>query len=257
MARRASGPAEIVRSGRVVRQPYGVGVPLEELPAIDRLLLAEVTAVPSWHPEHATFEPFPVYAWVIRHPESTVLVDTGIGVGSPAIDEWYRPRVTPLAEALAAVGLDAADIDAVVLSHLHFDHCGQVRVLEVPVYVQAKEHEAAQAPRYTVADWSTIPDDRLRLVDGDVDLLEGVSLMLTPGHTPGHQSMVVEGGGKCVVLGAQCAFRADELRDGEPRSTNLHDEAWRGVAKESLARVLALAPTTVHLSHDAEPVELA
>ena len=64
---------------------------LSALPRVDRLTLAVVNAVPDWHPEHATFEPFPVHAWVIRHPDGVVLVDTGIGFGNPTIDECSAP----------------------------------------------------------------------------------------------------------------------------------------------------------------------
>ena len=80
-------------------------MPLSKLPQVDRLVLATVTSVPEWHPEHGAFEPFPVHAWVIRHPDGTILVDTGIGLGNGAIDEWYHPQVTPLAEGSAQLGL--------------------------------------------------------------------------------------------------------------------------------------------------------
>src|SRR5680860_1182231 len=142
-------------------------MPLVALPVVERLTLAVVTAVPEWHPEYATFEPFPVHAWVVRHPDGALLVDTGIGVDNAVIDEWYRPRITPLGDALGSLELAPSDIAGVVLSHLHFDHCGQQGMLAAPVYVQAAEYEAAQTPRYTVPDWAAIPNDRLRLVGGD------------------------------------------------------------------------------------------
>ena len=100
-------------------------VALSTLPQIDRLVLATVTTVPEWHPQHDTFEPFPVHAWLIRHPDGAILVDTGVGVGNQVIDEWYHPRCTSLLDALAGVGVAPSDISAVVMSHLHFDHCGQ------------------------------------------------------------------------------------------------------------------------------------
>jgi N-acyl homoserine lactone hydrolase len=224
---------------------------------IERLTLAVVTAVPEWHPEHATFRPFPVHAWVVRHPDGALLVDTGIGLGNSFIDELYRPRVTPLADALGAVGLAPADITAVILSHLHFDHCGQQHVLDVPVYVQAAEYEAAKVPGYTVPEWATIPDHRLRLVDGDDEIAAGVRLISTPGHAPGHQSMLVETADRRVVLAAQCAFRADEIRSGEPAASNLHDDGSHEIARASLRRLRAFAPVTVELSHDPEIVTIA
>lgn len=229
---------------------------LSTLPLIDRLDLATVTTVPEWHPEHGTFEPFPVHAWLIRHPHGAILVDTGVGVGNEVIDEWYHPVTTPLLDALAGVGVAASDISAVVVSHLHFDHCGQQEVLTAPVYVQATEFEAAQTPGYTVPDWAAISDDRLRLVHGDQEIAEGVHLLSTPGHTPGHQSVVIEAGDDRVVVAAQCAYRAEELRSGQPSTSNLYDESWLVVAQDSLRRLRGLAPLTAHLSHDPEIVAI-
>jgi glyoxylase-like metal-dependent hydrolase (beta-lactamase superfamily II) len=226
------------------------------LPRVDRLTLAVVTAVPEWHPEYATFEPFPVHAWVIRHPDGVVLVDTGIGFGSRAIDEWYHPQVTSLVDALGSAQLQRADVAAVVLSHLHFDHCGQQAALDAPVYVQAVEHEVAQAPGYTVSEWAAIPPHRLRLVDGDDEILDGVRLLSTPGHTPGHQSVVIEASGERIVLGAQCAYRASELRTGQPGASNLHDHSWQDAARRSLERIRSMAPLAAQLSHDPDIVAL-
>ena len=122
------------------------------LPQIDRLILATVTTVPEWHPQHDTFEPSPAHAWLIRHPDGGILMDTGVGVGNEVIDEWYHPRRTSLLDALAGVGVAPSDISAVVMSHPHFDHCGQQGALAAPVYVQATEFKAAQTPGYTVPD---------------------------------------------------------------------------------------------------------
>ncbi|MGH8994880.1 MAG: N-acyl homoserine lactonase family protein [Acidimicrobiales bacterium] len=225
-------------------------MPLSKLPPVDRLKLATVTSVPEWHPEHDAFVPFPVHAWVIQHPDGAILVDTGVGFGNGAIDEWYQPQSISLGAALSAVGLAPSEIAAVVLSHLHFDHCGQQRTLSAPTYVQVTEFEAAKTPGYTVADWAEVPKDRLQLVHGDEDIADGIRLISTPGHTPGHQSVAIEAGNERVVLAAQCAYHADELRTGRPASSNLHDESWAHAAHDSLQRLRALTPCTVHFSHD-------
>ena len=227
-------------------------VALPKLPQVDRLVLSTVTTVPEWHPEYKAFDPFPVHAWLIWHPDGPILVDTGIGMGSEVIDEWYQPQTTPLLDALGGVGVAPSDIGAVVVSHLHFDHCGQLGALTAPVYVQAAEFEAAQAPGYTVLEWAAIPDDRLRLVHGDQDIADGISLLFTPGHTPGHQSALVEAEGERVVLAAQCAFRAAELRTGEPAAPNCFSDEWEAAARASLARLRALTPFRAHFSHDSE-----
>jgi N-acyl homoserine lactone hydrolase len=217
---------------------------------VTRLVVGRITRVPDWHPEHDTFEAYPIHVWLVRHPEATILVDTGVGRDNRLIDEWYGTETVPIAELLASEGLDADDIDAVVLTHLHFDHCGQVSAIPAPVYVQAAEVEAAEAPGYTVPGWAAIPTSRLRVVEGDAEIASGVHLLLTPGHTPGHQSVVVEDELGTVVIGGQCAFHADEVRSGESADSNLHDETWREVATASLARIAALEPRMVELSHD-------
>jgi N-acyl homoserine lactone hydrolase len=231
-------------------------VPLTVLPRVERLTLAVVTAVPDWHPEHKTFEPFPVHAWLIWHPDGIVLVDTGIGRENPLINEWYRPVVTPLLVGLDSFGVALREIDAVVLSHLHFDHCGQQALLDAPTYVQAVEYEAAQTPGYTVPEWADIPQERLRLVDGEEEILDGIRLLPTPGHTPGHQSVVVEGADRRIVLAAQCAYRTDDLRSGEPLASNLHAEPWWDRSRRSLEHIRSLGPAVVHLSHDPEILHL-
>ena len=231
-------------------------MPLRVLPVIERLTLAVVTSVPEWHPEHARFDPFPVHGWVIRHPDGVLLVDTGIGSGNSMIDELYRPEITPLTDALGSVGLTPSDITAVIASHLHFDHCGQLNLIAGPVYLQAEEYEAAQSPGYTVPEWAAIPEDRLRLVRGDEEIAEGIGLLSTPGHTPGHQSVVIETAGERVVIAAQCAFRAEEVRSGQPATSNLHDETWESAARDSLRHLRARAPFTAELSHDPEIVTI-
>jgi glyoxylase-like metal-dependent hydrolase (beta-lactamase superfamily II) len=227
------------------------------MPTIERLTLAQVTRVPEWHPEHSAFAPFAVHAWVVRHPDGVILVDTGIGIGNDAIDSWYGPEVVALGGALASVHLEIGDIAAVVLSHLHFDHCGQQQLFEVPVSFKRPSTAKLSGPGTRSPEWAVVPLGRLRLVDGDHEIAEGVHLVATPGHTPGHQSVVVEAREHRVVLGAQCAFRATEVHTGEPSRTNLHDESWRDAAHRSLARLRTFGPATLQLSHDPEIVQLS
>lgn len=238
------------------RTAYRSAVPLPVIPKVERLLLATIRSVPAWHPEHASFEPFPVHAWVVRHPDGLILVDSGVGLDEPVIEEWYSPEVTPLDAALHEVGVGVGDIHAVILSHLHFDHCGQQGSLDASVYVQRAELEAAAEPGYTVPQWGAVPAQRLRTVDGDSEIADGVRLLATPGHTPGHQSVVISAGEERIVLAGQCAFSALELASGEPHLANVHDETWVAPARESLRRVHDLAPVTCHLSHDHEVVRL-
>src|SRR5438067_7137958 len=175
------------------------------MPRIERLHLADLE-LPAWHPEAAKNRRAVVFGFVVDHPDGPIVVDTGVGHGHVFIDETYSPTVIDLHDALAAIGTESRSVAAVVNSHLHFDHCGQNPLYygtDVPVYVQSDEVEAAQEPLYTVDTWATVPGRQLRRVRGDEVIAEGVRLVSTPGHTRGHQSVVVEADDQIAVIGAQ------------------------------------------------------
>ena len=220
------------------------------MPRIDVLHLAWVNAVPEFHPEYRTFTPFPVHGFVIHHPDGAIVVDTGIGYCNDLIDSLYPHQAVSLVDELNRCGVDERDVQLIVNSHLHFDHCGQNHALSCPIAVQHAEHEAARQTLYTVDDWATIPAQRARVLDGDAELCAGVQALLTPGHTPGHQAIVVNSADETVVIAAQCIFRRDAW-NGTIETSNLHDDDWRTEAAQSVARLQALHPSRVLLSHDA------
>src|SRR5258708_323693 len=163
---------------------------------------------PDWHPRFRDGGS-PVFGYVIRHPDGVIVFDTGVGRGNSFIDDLYHPIVIPIARALESLGIDDRDVVAVINSHLHFDHCGQNEVFHqrsVPIYTQAAELVAAESFGYTVPDWAFIPEHSVRRVDGDERVTDGVRIIATPGHTPGHQSVVVETSNGPVVVAGQCAY---------------------------------------------------
>ena len=124
----------------------------------------------------------------------------------------------PLEEALAAAGIDLADIHAVAVSHLHSDHAGGLKLFagRVPVHVQGTELayglSGGPEPESHSIYRVDFDDPRIdwRTAAGDVEIAPGVTAVLTAGHTPGHQSFVVdlEGGGGFVF-----AFDAADLTE--------------------------------------------
>ncbi|MDA1001744.1 MAG: MBL fold metallo-hydrolase [Chloroflexi bacterium] len=147
------------------------------------LRLAEVTT-PDWHPTPNLV--LPIYGYlVLRAGARPWLVDTGVGEGSAFIDEQYRPVRRPLAGALAEHGVAPGDIEAIVNTHLHFDHAGGNSAFpEVPIHVQAAEVAAAREPRYTIAEWVWFPGARYVEHAGDVELAPGLALVSAPGTRP-------------------------------------------------------------------------
>jgi N-acyl homoserine lactone hydrolase len=180
-------------------------------------------------------ELMPVYVHVIDHPDGRVLVDTGMTELHPAGAD-LDPRLRPLSEQ----AFDLASIDVVVNTHLHFDHCGgNVLFPGVPVYVQRQELEdARRQENYTIREWVDAPGVTYVPVDGEHELLPGVRLLPAPGHTRGIQVVVVETGGRPVVICGDVAVWAGEL--DEPTT-------------EGQLLIRSLDPEQVWLAHAHEP----
>ncbi len=180
-------------------------------------------------------ERMPVYVHVIDHPDARVLVDTGMTELHPAMADM-DPRLQPLSEQ----DFDLAGIDIVVNTHLHADHCGGNHLFAgKPIYVQRRELDDARSEDdYTIREWVEAPGVRYMPVDGEHELLPGLRLVPAPGHTPGMQMVVVETGGRPVVVGGDVAVWFGEL--DEPHT-------------EGQLRVRALNPELVWLAHEHEP----
>ena len=176
-------------------------------------------------------EKWPVLVWTIDHPEGRVLVDTGM-IDSRAEVEDMGP--TPHPENIPR------DIACVVNTHLHFDHCGGNRLFPgVPIHVQARELAAARSiDDYTFGEWVDFDGATYVEHDGEAELLPGIRLLPAPGHTDGHQVVVVETGGRPLVVGGDVAVQFVEL--DEPRT-------------EGQLRVRSLDPELVWLTHEREP----
>lgn len=228
-------------------------------PVVVPLALGWVT-LPSSHPRADgagdLANTCPIRCQVVDHPDGLIVVDTGPRVGHPVIDELYAPEVVTVVEALNDAGFDERDVAALVLTHLHFDHCGQHHLFpSVPVWLAAAEIEAASEPYYTVPEWAEVDPDRRRIsVDGD-ELAPGVRILHTPGHTPGHQSVAVVGPDGLELVVGQACYDCAEFIIGEPAPTDAHGEHWREVGQASLDRLRALQPARAHFSHDATVFE--
>jgi glyoxylase-like metal-dependent hydrolase (beta-lactamase superfamily II) len=214
------------------------------------LHLADVT-FPDWHPLHG--QRGEVLAFALRHPSGLILYETGVGLGNQYIDGLYAVVHRSIESELAAQGHSIADVRAVVNSHLHFDHCGNNPLFAgVPIYVQSPEYEATRQPRYTVPEWVDFDGAEYAVVDGDARVASGVRVISTPGHSPGHQSVVVESQHGTVALAGQaiyCKAEYDHLSaTGTLRDDDPPDDPARYL--ESANRLIALQPHRVHFSHD-------
>jgi N-acyl homoserine lactone hydrolase len=151
----------------------------------------------------------PCLGYLVVHPDGLVLVDTGMG-SHPDVDAHYQPSRIGLPEALASVGVRIEDLSTVVNCHLHFDHCGgNPLVSALPIVVQSAELDLARQPGHTLPE---LVDDALHyeVIDGEAEILPQVTVLPTPGHTAGHQSLVVRTGDGTVIVAGQCHDTASD-----------------------------------------------
>lgn len=161
--------------------------------------------------------PIPCYCVLVQHPSlGNVLFDTGIDDGYESrwpenlLKEYPVKRFHQLADRLGELGLGVEDIDLLILSHLHFDHAGNLRLFsgtKAGKHVIVQEEEAhhgfllsniydCQEIRYrhdgyVRHEFNGLAGIAFELVSGDVKLAEDLELIHLPGHTPGTMGLVV------------------------------------------------------------------
>lgn len=163
-----------------------------------------------------------------------VLVDTGIDGLEQYIALEQLERLSPAPsvttrEALAAHGIEPGDVDTLVLTHLHFDHYANARLFDrARVIVNRKDYLAvllpenrryaprAGFPRDTLAWLVDDAWERLELVEGEMDVLPGLTVIETGGHSPGHQIVTVETDAGRVVIPGDAIYTYENLEQDVP-----------------------------------------
>jgi glyoxylase-like metal-dependent hydrolase (beta-lactamase superfamily II) len=201
-------------------------------------------------------------AFAIRSGSRVTLVDTGIGpVGSPA--EGWAPVPGALPAVLAAEDIALSDVDTVVLTHLHSDHCGWAVTADgEPLFPNARyvlhRDEVAwvtdPVASYVLTPLRTagvLSEVNAATVLTSLPTGESVTVVPTPGHTPGHQSVVVDGGGQQVVVTGDVLVHAVQLvSPAVPYAFEEDPELARSTREALLAEALAAGAelATPHLT---------
>jgi glyoxylase-like metal-dependent hydrolase (beta-lactamase superfamily II) len=209
----------------------------------------------------------PVSSALIRHKQGNVLFDTGCdpSVVDNAEQRWgslakvMKPLMTAnetLLPSLACVGLGPDDIDVIVNSHLHPDHCGCNQFFrKATILAHAKEIEAAKAPGaeaagYVNVDWEHGP---IEPVHGEKDLFGDTCVVLVPlpGHTPGSIGALVslDRDGQFLLASDAVSLRRNLDADTPPRNTQNVDDQLKTFAE---VRRIEKAGATVICGHDDE-----
>jgi 4-pyridoxolactonase len=156
----------------------------------------------TWNIGCGTPVRFPVYSVLIEHADGLFMFDSGYDVELVnAVLPFELPEQTQeqtVPAQLARCGYKPTDVDAIINSHLHFDHCGGNKHLtNATTYLHHDELREARTPepfeRLGYADRGyDHPEASFSLLEGDLEFAKGLHLFHTPGHTVGHYSLLVE-----------------------------------------------------------------
>ena len=196
--------------------------------------------------------------YLIKHSQGWFLWDTGLAdaiadmpngqaPSDPRATHWKRPK--KLAAQLDELGVKPSDIKAMAVSHTHPDHVGNVEMFpQVMLYVQKAEY-----------DWPNPlgvgrfkPEHPVAKLEGDKDVFGdgSITIVATPGHTPGHQSLLVKlpKTGALVLSGDAVHFKSNWDNRGVPANNTSHEQTKASM--EKIAGILAKEKATLWINHD-------
>ena len=149
------------------------------------------------------------YTWYIKGPKKNIIVDTGCPLEIRRQTRSGIEEIMTFEDALKKVDLTPEKVDIVIQLHLDYSHAGNTsKCKNAVVVVQKKELEFALAPHPLWAHLyhrEMFSRSRLYIVDGDTQIVEGIQVLLTPGHTPGSQSVAVQTANGTAIITGFCS----------------------------------------------------
>jgi glyoxylase-like metal-dependent hydrolase (beta-lactamase superfamily II) len=215
--------------------------------------------------DHSVPMPLDYFVWVIKSAERCFVVDTGFD--AKAAHSRGRTLLRPVAEGLAAVGADPREVTDVVITHMHYDHAGNLSLFpRARFHVQDAEigfctgramtHRHLSAPfdaENVVEMVRRVFGGRVVFHAGDAELAPGVTLHHLPGHTLGLQAVRVETARGAVVLASDAAHFWANLERETPFPIVADVPAYL----ESIRRLGTLADSIDHIIPGHDPAVLA
>ena len=215
--------------------------------------------------DHDTPMPLDYFVWLVRGAGRLLLIDTGFD--ADAARQRGRQLTRPVAEGLAAAGVATASIEDIVITHLHYDHAGNVALFpRAHFHIQDAElayctgramtHPHLRAPfdgRDVANLVQTLFEGRVVFHAGDTELFPGISLHHLGGHTPGLQAVRVNTARGPVVLASDAAHFWANLTRAVPFPIVVDIPQYL----ESQQRLRQLAPSLDHIIPGHDPAVLA
>jgi glyoxylase-like metal-dependent hydrolase (beta-lactamase superfamily II) len=187
------------------------------------------------------------FLWDTGIPDAVAAMANGLAPTDPKAVTWHRPKT--LASQLEQIGVKPSDIKAMAVSHTHPDHIGNVEMFPTTtLYVQKAEYDwpgADNQPRFK-------KEHPVTLLEGDRDVFGdgSVTILSTPGHTPGHQSLLVKlpKTGEILLSGDAVHFKSNWDNRGVP-AMNFNKDQTRA-SMQKIADTLSKEKAQLWINHD-------
>ncbi len=217
--------------------------------ALKRLYLMQVGDMPEYQ--------IPIVCYLVQTDDGkNILIDSGLPEIMPEEEKDFE-NGQDVIQQLANIGLKPDDIDTVISTHYDIDHAGRHAAFTKAQYIVQRVHhlDAATSPRFAAlrSQWDQ-PMERIRLVDGDTELLPGLEMIETSGHVQGHQSVLVrlpKTGAILLTIDA-VPFGGAFTRDEPAEGSNPNGEAGRASTVKLLDLVEQEHIGLVIFGHDNE-----
>jgi glyoxylase-like metal-dependent hydrolase (beta-lactamase superfamily II) len=231
----------------------------------------EIRKLPWLIPHFATEEgrlKMSIHALVVETPTHRIVVDTGLGNDKEgrSVPTWNN-RKGPFLETMRETGFAPESIDTVLCTHLHVDHVGWNTTLAggkwVPTFVNARylfgkteyehwrdhSHEPSQAAVFNDSVKPIVDAGKADLVAGDAGVCDEITVIPTPGHSPGHMSILIKSAGETALLTGDVAHHPCQMAHLDWSSTADSDPVQSAVTRRELFSRFADTPTLVIGGH--------
>lgn len=199
----------------------------------------------------------PVYAWLIEGAEEPILVDVGCSteeilkdVDSAQQAEALAPKdIVSIEESLAKFGFSTLDIKTIIMTHLHIDHILNARKFpKAKFIVQEEELRFARNPHplYARTRYEQLCEGlNFETIEGDTEVIPGVEVISTPGHSVGGQSVAITTEQGKVVISGMCTIDENFAIEGEIIIPGMHSNPFQ--AYDSMVKIRKIADTVLPL----------
>ena len=197
----------------------------------------------------------PIYAWLIKGDEEPILVDTGCSLEEMLKYSYLSAggeKGPPIEDSLQKMGVSAGDIKTIVITHLHADHVLNAEKFPYArVIVQKEDLKFARNPHplFTKSYHRQLFEGlNLETISGNTEVVPGVEVFLTPGHSPGCQSVsVTTTRGKAVITGFCCID--ENFGEGGDIVPGIHTDLYKAYDSVTKTREIADIILPLHGKH--------